>query len=109
MYLLGIGNMVCQNVTGHNGAIARRLDDCSLEMLGVNMSKVILPSQLEIGSYQLGYRLYSPEIGPCSHHGSYQAIYLSCVIGKLTSYKLFILHSVYRVAQVRLRETQIGS
>ncbi len=79
------GNAVCQNVTGHNVGSVMEVDDCSLNMFGVNGSKVIIPSQPELAGAdrnQLLFRLYTPKIGLCSNHGNYVALHISCVKGR---------------------------
>ncbi len=86
-----IGNTVCQNVTGHNHASVINVDDCSLNLFGVNGSKVIIPSQPELvgaDRSQLVFRLYTPKTGLCSHHGSYVALYVSCIKGMGVMYTL---------------------
>ncbi len=82
--VIAIGNTVCQNVTGYNQASVINVDDCYLNLFGVNGSKVIIPSLPELvgpDRSQLVFRLYTPKTGLCSHHGSYVALYVSCVKG----------------------------
>ncbi|XP_072039387.1 lysyl oxidase homolog 2-like [Amphiura filiformis] len=82
----GLSNSICSNITGHNSAEFKKLDDCNVKQLGLNGSKIMLTGRIDITfddpnqeTENIRVREYIPKDETCSFYGTYHALYLSCI------------------------------